>query len=475
MGSQDFLPQWLWRWPLFLMLLMPLMFLARTTEALHGSDVRCRGREGENVEVPGITTTNPCYTCRCVRGIVECEDARRRCPSLAGCYVLAERQPGECCQRCAGCPLLLNKTHVAESGDNWLDADDPCLANTCHSGVVTRQKVECDAAATTATCAAKPSPPGPGECCPSCATCQLAGGRWLHEGETVHGGGGGGGGSGDPCSECQCRGGRLTCTRRVCPVLACPANLQSTPAGECCPQCSRRRSPFYLSPEKDNNKDSNKCLFRNRLLVSGEEMYTDTCTTCTCSPSSGTSAAAVLCMRANCAAAAAHTPSCEHEGTARPHGAQWASSDCHSCRCERGRVECSRTACPDCPPGTTALAVAPGECCPACRRLPPPPPPPVAPVTPAAIPSLGGKEGVCTVFGDPHYKTFDGRVFNFQGSCKYLLTRDCGNANVNSSFSIRITNDARDTVAFSWLRTVTVRLADTKVSLLQKMRVKVNQ
>jgi hypothetical protein len=84
------------------------------------------------------------------------------------------------------------------------------------------------------------------------------------------------------------------------------------------------------------------------------------------------------------------------------------------------------------------------------------------------------KEGVCTVFGDPHYKTFDGRVYNFQGSCKYLLTRDCGpnSSSSNSSFSIRITNDARDTVAFSWLRTVTVRLADTKVSLLQKMRVK---
>ena len=41
-------------------------------------------------------------------------------------------------------------------------------------------------------------------------------------------------------------------------------------------------------------------------------------------------------------------------------------------------------------------------------------------------------------------------------------------------FSIRITNDARDTVAFSWLRTVTVRLGSTKVSLLQKMRVKVD-
>ena len=79
--------------------------------------------------------------------------------------------------------------------------------------------------------------------------------------------------------------------------------------------------------------------------------------------------------------------------------------------------------------------VSSGECCPACR-----------PITPPSASS----EGVCTVFGDPHYKTFDGKVFNFQGSCKYLLTKDCSvkEANSSNAFSIRITNDARDTVAY---------------------------
>ena len=73
-------------------------------------------------------------------------------------------------------------------------------------------------------------------------------------------------------------------------------------------------------------------------------------------------------------------------------------------------------------------------------------------------PSLSfADDAVCTVFGDPHYRTFDGRVFNFQGACKYLLTSDCR----NDSFSVRVTNDARSSRSFSWTKTVTLTVSST--------------
>lgn len=45
-------------------------------------------------------------------------------------------------------------------------------------------------------------------------------------------------------------------------------------------------------------------------------------------------------------------------------------------------------------------------------------------------------EGVCMAFGDPHYKTFDGKIYSFQGYGKYQLVTDCH----SRSFSIRVGN-----------------------------------
>lgn len=127
----------------------------------------------------------------------------------------------------------------------------------------------------------------------------------------------------------------------------------------------------------------------------------------------------------------------------------WNVSPCRSCRCNGGTIRCSEMRCtPVKCRSNEELKVLPGECCPKCIET----------------------AGTCTVFGDPHFKTFDGKFFSFQGSCKYLLASDCR----DKTFSIRLTNDARQTKRSSWAKTVTLKMKGIRVNLGQKQRVKVN-
>lgn len=75
------------------------------------------------------------------------------------------------------------------------------------------------------------------------------------------------------------------------------------------------------------------------------------------------------------------------------------------------------------------------------------------------------------MFGDPHYRTFDGRIYNFQGTCRFVLAEDCTNKN----FSVRVRNDARLTNDFAWTKSVSVILTrKLRIALKQNLKIKVN-
>lgn len=42
----------------------------------------------------------------------------------------------------------------------------------------------------------------------------------------------------DPCLKCRCDGGRMTCSKKACPVLHCPASAMMRQPGDCCPKCN---------------------------------------------------------------------------------------------------------------------------------------------------------------------------------------------------------------------------------------------
>lgn len=73
-------------------------------------------------------------------------------------------------------------------------------------------------------------------------------------------------------------------------------------------------------------------------------------------------------------------------------------------------------------------------------------------------------------FGDPHYKTFDGKIYTFRGMGKYQLIEDCE----NRTFSVKVANEVSKYMHSAITKRVTITFGDIRLNLQQRMRVKYN-
>ncbi|CAM5134159.1 unnamed protein product [Natator depressus] len=62
--------------------------------------------------------------------------------------------------------------------------------------------------------------------------------------------------------------------------------------------------------------------------------------------------------------------------------------------------------------------------------------------------------GTCWVFGHSHYTTFDGVIFDYQGACKYTLSKYCGPPGNLPDFAVNVENEHKGSIAVSWTRLV---------------------
>ncbi|KAK2178861.1 hypothetical protein NP493_524g02010 [Ridgeia piscesae] len=288
--------------------------------------------------------------------------------------------------------------------------------------------------------------PLPGHCCPVCKGCTVAN-KTYKNGETFPS-------PVDPCATCTCREGSLLCQKEACPVLNCPERYVDA-ADQCCPVCRGSRKVFDLRMRA--------CLFNNRVYDNNTSIAPDKCTTCACLD--GTMhCEREVCGRLECAPedlihksrwccarCKKRKRQCKFGGAKYAHGLVWRSDVCTNCHCDNGVVGCHVEQCGnnvECPKNTK-LKYMDGKCCPQCVD----------------------DDAVCAVFGDPHYRSFDGRIFNFQGTCSYVLAETC----IERNFSVRVRNDARLSNGFAWTKSVRVNIGRAKIYLLQKRLVKVNR
>lgn len=77
----------------------------------------------------------------------------------------------------------------------------------------------------------------------------------------------------------------------------------------------------------------------------------------------------------------------------------------------------------------------------------------------------------CWAVGDPHYKTFDGKKYDFQGTCTYTMSKTVKSENGQVPFTILAKNNRRGNNLVAYVRTVSVNVYNYTIVASQQMGV----
>uniref|UniRef100_K7FKI2 Fc fragment of IgG binding protein n=1 Tax=Pelodiscus sinensis TaxID=13735 RepID=K7FKI2_PELSI len=136
---------------------------------------------------------------------------------------------------------------------------------------------------------------------------------------------------------------------------------------------------------------------------------------------------------------------CDYNGHYyQPSEEFWADENCRSrCRCDPslGMVLCQETSCK----ASERCAVVNGVR--GCQPI---------------------SYSTCTASGDPHYTTFDGKKYDFMGTCIYQLARVCSQDPTLTPFSIKVENNNRGSKTVSFTKAVTLEVYGRNITLSQQ-------